>query len=603
MKKKLLISAKVALTVLLVIVIAYSLTAIYAYSYLGGIPTKGAKYPNPSIVKLLWPTIGYPALTHPNGSIVLEVDPSWAEGNGVESVRWNATITASRELLRGVSYPLEFRRAWAAESVRWHSAKHRKIPAEIWNVEFRIPDVLCELYDLKVEGTCGSIKFEEEEPHCVSVLPEGESEFRFVTLADIHVHERGISMPMQPQTDKGISPDGEPLFFRDAIEQVNLIRPEFVVMLGDYVFAQRRAGEFLPEFQRFYDSLEYLDVPTFILPGNHDLYVNRVDQERVWEENIGPLFYSFDFEGYHFTAVDTYDWPRAERVVMKKLGNVFVYARKWQGQIRGASDERNPRTYTGELAWLRDDLKKNSSARLRIVFLHHCPFTPQGKGISYKNERFAGVFTLGGKGKGAMALRELFSTYKVNLVMSGHIHEDHIGQAQWKDGTGKTIYANQTCVYFDEGGIQDHYPGYRIVDIKDGKIGTLSYETNQASIPFYDGSVPGGNTNLDRLEQVSLEAKQVAKGSEYGGAFAWKVNNYLSIPLELKGLSCVMLSDGAVPIEGEIYRKGILPDGKRVYYLRIVVPKGIPSRDGKKGKPSSVTVGIRPQSSALMGSQ
>ncbi|MDD5748771.1 MAG: metallophosphoesterase [Actinomycetota bacterium] len=582
---------KVLLVVFLAAVVVYAGLAIYAYSYLGGIPTAGAKYPESRIRQIIWPTIGYPALTSPGGNIVVEMDVSGVSGKLSDSFRWRGTVSASRKELKGLSYELSFVRAWKGASKRWTLCKHRKISPEVINVEFQVPSVACELYDLEVEAIAGKAKIRDDEPHCVGVVPKLDDSFRFMTLADVHVHERGISALLQSQTDAGVSPEGEPLYFYDAMDQVNLVRPEFAVILGDCIFAQRRAGEMLSEFERFYEALSRLEVPVFILPGNHDLYVNRVDGERLWEENIGPLCYSFDQCSCHFTAFDTYDWPERERVVMRKAGNVFVYARKWQGQVRGARDERKPETYTGELAWLREDLRKSVSAKLRIVFLHHCPYTPSGKGISYKNERFAGVFTLGGNGTGARALRELFSRYRVHVVMSGHLHEDNYGCVEWKDGTGKTIYANQTCVYFDHGGVQNHYPGYRLVEVKDGKIGELSYLTKGSSYPFYDGSKPGGMTDNDALEKPATEARRIETS---GGTLVWKVKNFLGKPVTLDGLIALVQVGGRDVMGAEVTKETPLPDGNMVLVnLRVKLKAGKHSTSKGGTEPYVTTVVLR----------
>lgn len=575
---------------LLILLLAYAGLSTVIYTSVGRFPTKGAKYPAAHINRLAWPTIGYPALAAPGGLIEAEVDI----GGGAQAEQvsgWKAFITPVRKALKGLVYRLNPRRAWRAVSNRWPKGTRFGGVRGIWHVELEVPaDAVPELYDLAVEADTAGGHMSDSQQHAVSVVDGPGRDLTFISLADIHVHERGITGFAQKQTNKGIKPDGRPVFFEEAIEQINLIRPDFVVMLGDFIRAQKDPGEYQFEFDWFYKELARFEVPTFMVPGNHDLYVNEVDGLRVWQENIGPPFYSFDVGDCHFTCANTNDWPYADRIVMEKLG-LFVYPRKWQGQILSYTDEKDASTYSGQLAWMRDDLAAHQSSPLRLTLLHHDPYRPDGKGISFENERFAGVFSLGGKGKGRKALLELASRYRVQMVMSGHIHSDYVGRAPWSDGKGETIYANQTCVYFDEGGMADRYPGYRLVKVQGGRVTGFTYLDGYHSVPFYDGSVLKGDTDLDRLDRPALAA-----GSS--SSLEWDVASYLGVPVELRGMVVTAPGpSGYSVLGGEVYRTVKIPGGNQIQlYVKTSVPKGTPGTSATRpGNPARVKVTVSAQ--------
>jgi len=368
------------------------------------------------------------------------------------------------------------------------------------------------------------------------------------------------------------------------------------VLLGDFVRAQHESGDLTEEFENFFECLELFEVPVFAVPGNHDLYVNGVDGKRLWQENLGPLYYSFDAGGCHFSVVDTYQWPYGDRVVMEKLWGLIAFPRKWQGRVLGASDEEDPATYGGELAWLRDDLEANRNAGLRVVLLHHDPYTPDGEGAAFENERFAGAFEMGGGGTGGKALCELFSRYDVDMVMSGHLHQDDVGSEPWDDKKGETVYANQTCVYFDEGGTDDDYPGYRLVEVNDGGISEFAYMEGEYSYPLYDGSVPGGETYVEGLRVPALSAVRTDSGDASEGG-SWEVRNYLAKTMSLRGL--VVLTDtGAARLAakgGAVYREIRLPGGKNALYLETEIPAGKPGLSASRhGSPEVINVKLEP---------
>lgn len=584
------------LLILLAGLVLFTAAAVDAYSAVGRIPTTGAKYPTARIRQLVWPTIGYPALTTPGASMVVEVDDGSA--SGAAYVRgWRGIMTPARDELKGLAYQLIAVRSWSAASVRWPEGTAHGGTHLVWHVQFRVPPgAVPELYDLRVEWVGEGGRRRDSQAHAVSVLPPEVAgpglprSFRFLTLADIHVHKRGISGFMQPQTDKGISEDGTPVYLERAIEQVNLIRPDFVVILGDCVRAQHKPGEYQVEFEKFFGELRRFQVPVFLVAGNHDQYINQVDGARVWEQNIGPLFYSFDLGGSHFSFVNSYQWPVEDRIIMLKM-RLLAYPRKWQGQVLGARHEDDFSTFTGELAWLRSDLEAAQNADLRVIFCHHDPFAPAGKGASFDNEMIGGIFPLGGGGEGKDALQDLAARYRVNAFFTGHLHIDYVGRANWSNNVGETIYANQTCVYFDEGGLRRKYPGYRLVEVGDGKMSGYTYMDKFHSTPLYDGSALHGLTDIDGLDRAALAATRLPVA---GGTAGWRVTNYLGEDAELRGLIRVAPSSPTGPVSGgEVYRTVKVPgrDGRVLVYVKATVPRGVPGKSGSRpGKPTRLDV-------------
>jgi predicted MPP superfamily phosphohydrolase len=600
---------KVAGIAAIVLVVIYGGIAVLLYSSSGRFPQKRTPYPPVRIKNLIWPTVGFPELVTRGASMEVEFDPvaggSGGAGPAAEPSGWKAVLKPARAALNGLQYGLKPERVWQGVSSHWPRGTSRGEPNRVWHAEFKIPeDAAPELYDLTVEAAAGGKRLSDRQPHAVSITTAVDDDFRFATLADIHVHRRNISGFFQPQTNKGISPEGRPVFFENAIKQVNLIRPDFVILLGDFVRAQHARGDYQPEFENFYEALSEFEVPVFAVPGNHDQYINEVDGAEIWEESLGPLHYSFDVADCHFTAVNTYQWSNSDRIVMSKLG-LFVYPRKWQGQVLDSRKEDDVESYTGQLAWIRDDLADHRDSRLRIMLMHHDPFRPDGTGKScWKDERFVGAYTLGGGGKGRTALMKLASQFRVAYVFTGHVHSDYVGREKWGEGSGETVYANQTCVYFDEGGVQEKYPGYRLVDVRKGGISGVTYLNSKSSIPFYDGSIPGGKTDLDDLERPALSAEAVVgAGRRDNSAVAgWKVKNYLAVPMAIDGLVMEAAeSDAGYRVRGgEVYGVVKVPGGSRVLlYITAAVGKGVPGKSaGSPGSPAVKEVTLEPSPAA-----
>ena len=573
---------KAAVILLALLLALLGISMAFLYSPLFRFPVD-AELPPPRIGRLIWPTIGYPALVPPGGELEVEVNlRPGGEPPGEEVGGWEAVIQPARPELAASCFRLQEVEARRGFSQRWPELAEEG-GEEVWHVRFRIPaEAFPELYDLRVALAWGGERLEDGQPHSLAVTGEEDGDLTFVVLTDVHVHLRGNSAPFSRQSDKGVGPEGEPIFFQEALEQVNLLRPDFVLMLGDYVRGQRRPGDLLAECELFYRALLELEVPAFLVPGNHDQYVNGIDGARWYRENIGPTYYSFDLEGCHFTCLNTYQWPFDDRVVMNKL--VFMEPRKWQGQVLGADDPGDPATYRGQLAWAEGDLAAHQGARLRLVALHHDPYTADGRGFSYVNPNHFGIFRFGGGGEGREALLSLAARHHVDMVLGGHLHVDRVGRVPWEDGKGETVYSCQSCLYFQGGGWEDSYPGYRLVEVEDGEITGFSYLDGVSSYPFYDGCHPGGATYLDGLETPAIGAEVLEPPGEEGRV-SLRVKNYLGKEMEIRGLVVTLPASpsGDYRVEGaEVYRRiepAGLP-GRVVLYLRTTLEKGMPGGSG-----------------------
>lgn len=597
-KKMLRISMRVTMIAVAVLALSYGLIMAFVTSPFFKYPENG-DYPAPRIGALVWPSIGYPALVVAGGTVEVEMDLRDADATGrqpQEVGAFRASMTAAREGLENLTYALEPQGSSPGVSTHWPEGGPGGDGEDVWRVGFKLPEQAArELYDLRVEADLPGNTLSSSQPHALAVMEDNDNNFDFLVLSDIHVHERNNSSLFSHQTDKGISEGGEPLFFEEAIRQVNLIRPDFVLMLGDYIRGQRRPGELLYEYETFYDTLLQLDVPAFLLPGNHDKYINEIDGARFFQENIGPKYFSFDVGNCHFACLDTYEWPQQDRVVMNKL--FYMEPRKWGGQVLGAANENDPSSYSGELAWVEGDLGSHDESPLKIMAMHHDPYSVGGEGFAYRNVSRGIFFIPAGGGQGRTAVSGMASRHDVDMVFGGHLHTDWLGEVPWQDGGGETLYSCQNPVYFDTGGIRDEYPGYRLVRVRDAQIISFAYLNGVSSFPFYDGSVPKGLTDLDLLDRPALQTKVESFG-DGASHLDIEVDNYLGCAMDLAGLIVEVPgvpSSGYEIKGGEIYQIIPIPGkpGRVMLYARALIPKGIPGHAADlPGQPYETTIVI-----------
>ncbi len=107
--------------------------------------------------------------------------------------------------------------------------------------------------------------------------------------------------------------------FKLAVDQLNLLQPEFVINVGDLIegYSDDKA-ELGAEWDDMDAMLAKLDMPFFRTPGNHDI-ANETAQQ-VWSERHGATHYTFVYKGALFIILDSEDPPRvAPEGIREKL--------------------------------------------------------------------------------------------------------------------------------------------------------------------------------------------------------------------------------------------------------------------------------------------
>ena len=238
---------------------------------------------DPKIESILAPLSGMPALQIAAETLAVEIDPA-AAGERAQTQAW---LTPSFGALRprlALGTPVEVEtgvpsRLWPGRTV---DRLHYALP----------PDLLPDLYDLEVSipgaSPLGRLRETDLQRRAVSILREYPKAPRVVVLADPSV---GDPRPLQDAATDAISRGevaqllevvqrsiGNPMnserwaALNRAIQEINLVRPDFVLVTGDLTFLAYPQA--LPyEYEDIWNLLDRIEVPVFVSPGNHDLYI------------------------------------------------------------------------------------------------------------------------------------------------------------------------------------------------------------------------------------------------------------------------------------------------------------------------------------------
>jgi predicted phosphodiesterase len=149
------------------------------------------------------------------------------------------------------------------------------------------------------------IQSEERNPWSHLKLNNAPDDFQFVVVSDRTGGHR------------------EKIFSR-AIEQINLLQPEFVLSVGDLIegYSTDR-DKVLDQWKEFQTFTSRLQMPFFYVPGNHD--VTNKDQEKIWEEKFGRRYYHFVYKEVLFLILNSDDPPAS--------GSLSEDQVKWAKQV------------------------------------------------------------------------------------------------------------------------------------------------------------------------------------------------------------------------------------------------------------------------------
>jgi predicted phosphodiesterase len=140
--------------------------------------------------------------------------------------------------------------------------------------------------------------------------------------------------------------------FKAALQEANVLAPDFVVNSGDLIMGYTAdTSEIHMEWNAFQLACAELKVPLYLVAGNHDIQ-NKTDQEYFLKNNPRGLYYSFDHKGSHFVVLNSEDLDHPDSIAGKQ----------WE--------------------WLKNDLAKARGADGIYLFLHKPLWAIQEKGTA-----------------------------------------------------------------------------------------------------------------------------------------------------------------------------------------------------------------------------
>jgi 3',5'-cyclic AMP phosphodiesterase CpdA len=171
-----------------------------------------------------------------------------------------------------------------------------------------------------------------------------------------------------------------------AVEQINLLRPEFILSIGDLVEGGTEdTTQLKKEYDHFDDRVSKAKAPFFHIGGNHDL-TNPV-MRQYWEHRYGRRYYHFVYQNVLFLMMDSEDYSET------RMWEIYK-ARKYALQLldNGKTElaqqteyYKMPERGTGEIsdeqsAYFEKVIADYPNVRWTFVLMHKPVWMREGKG-------------------------------------------------------------------------------------------------------------------------------------------------------------------------------------------------------------------------------
>jgi hypothetical protein len=205
-----------------------------------------------------------------------------------------------------------------------------------------------------------------ERPWTHEEFDAGDDKFTFAVFADLTGGER----------DK---------VFDIAVAQLNLLRPELIMNVGDLIEGDSADEAGLnAEWELFDDRAKRAHAPLFYAGGNHDLTGEML--QRVWEQRYGRRYYHFEYKDVLFLVLDTEDNTPERVQEIFELRNEAIATYKAEGAeaFEASAYARLPERKAGTIGQRQSDyfvhiLEHHADVRWTFLFMHKPAWKKDGE--------------------------------------------------------------------------------------------------------------------------------------------------------------------------------------------------------------------------------
>ncbi|MDD3094905.1 MAG: metallophosphoesterase [Candidatus Neomarinimicrobiota bacterium] len=229
-------------------------------------------------------------------------------------------------------------------------------------IRAKLPEsMLYGMYDIKIysSGNPGTDLSE----NALYVIPSYKEKYTFIHITDTHLPSHKF------WDDYGVENDSSEMDdFREVIRDINLINPAFVLHTGDLINDGELEALGIPAISRAKKILKELEVPVFLVPGNHDL--------GGWDATPAPdgtaRRFWWKYFGWHSLNNTAASAVNTQNYAFRYGAHAYIGLESYVNYDRWREDIYGYQGFTSaQLQWLNSTVDAHSDADLKVLFYHY----------------------------------------------------------------------------------------------------------------------------------------------------------------------------------------------------------------------------------------
>jgi 3',5'-cyclic AMP phosphodiesterase CpdA len=265
---------------------------------------------------------------------------------------------------------------------------------------------------------------------------------RFAVISDPHLYDKGLGIEGKAfeeylADDRKLIVESEELLVA-AVERVKTLGVQFLLVSGDLTKdGERQDHELLA---RYLGTLKDAGIPSFVIPGNHDILNPRAygysvagakKVPNVTAEEFAGIYKDFGYGSALFRDASSLSY------VAEPAPGIWLLALdscQYADNPKRKESQTDGRFGASTVTWIEDVLARAARGGIPVIaMMHHGVLEHYTGQVQYYGQYVV---------KDWEAFSSLLASYRVRLVFTGHYHAQDITVRTWSDG--RFLYDSET---------------------------------------------------------------------------------------------------------------------------------------------------------------
>ncbi len=197
--------------------------------------------------------------------------------------------------------------------------------------------------------------------------------------------------------------------FEVAVEQINLLKPDFILSIGDLIEGGTEDTlQLKKEFDHFDERVAKAKAPFFHTGGNHDL--TNMTMRKYWQKRYGKTYYHFVYNQILFLIVDSedYDEKRSQQIFLARKRAIELLDSGKTEEANKSEYFQMPERVSGTISdeqssYFEKVIAENQNVKWTFILMHKPVWKREGTGNLSRIEK-------------ALASKKF-------TVINGHLHD------------------------------------------------------------------------------------------------------------------------------------------------------------------------------------